>query len=56
MSFGDAEAAAVLLRLISDRKDLGETLSKGIRHAARVFSMEDQAVHVKGMEPMAYII
>lgn len=54
IDFGDAEAAAILIRLISDRKDLGETLSKGIRHAARVFDMEDQAVHVKGMEPAGY--
>jgi aldehyde:ferredoxin oxidoreductase len=54
IKFGDAEAAAKLLRLISDRKDLGETLSKGIRHTAKVFGMEDQAVHVKGMEPAGY--
>ncbi len=54
INFGDAEAAAVLLRLISHRNDLGEILSKGICHAARVFGMEDQAVHVKGMEPAGY--
>ncbi len=54
IKFGDAEAAVKLLKLISDRKDLGEILSKGIVHTAKVFGMEDQAVHVKGMEPAGY--
>lgn len=52
--FGDAEAVAKLLQLISDCKDLGDVLSKGIRYAAKVFNMEDQAIHVKGMEPAGY--
>ncbi len=52
--FGDAEAAADLLKLIADRSGIGEILSRGIRHAAAVFGMTDQAVHVKGMEPAGY--
>ncbi len=52
--FGDADAVADLLCLISERRGIGEVLSLGIRHAAEIFGMEDQAVHVKGMEPAGY--
>lgn len=52
--FGDADAVAELLQRISDKDDIGEILSQGICHTATVFGMEDQAVHVKGMEPAGY--
>jgi aldehyde:ferredoxin oxidoreductase len=52
--FGDADAAADLLRQISARRDMGAVLSMGIRHAAAVFDMQKHAVHVKGMEPAGY--
>lgn len=54
IKFGDADAIAILLKLISERKEIGAILSKGIRYAAKEFKMEDQAVHVKGMEPAGY--
>lgn len=52
--FGDAEGIETLLRLMAERKGMGEVLSHGIRHAAAVFGMADEAVHVKGMEPAGY--
>lgn len=54
IQFGDADGIADLLHLISERKEIGKTLSKGIRHAAELWGMEDTAVHVKGMEPAGY--
>ncbi len=52
--FGDAEKIADLLKLISDRKRIGQLLSTGIIPTAKAWAMEDQAVHVKGMEPAGY--
>ncbi len=52
--FGDAEETATLLKLISERKEIGQLLSTGIIPTAKTWGMEDQAVHVKGMEPAGY--
>ena len=54
ISYGDPDAAAGLLRDIVARQGVGEALSKGIRHAAKAWDMEDVAIHVKGMEPAGY--
>ncbi len=54
IEFGDADGVAALLHLIASREGIGGDLSKGIRHAATLFDMEDQAVHVKGLEPAGY--
>ena len=52
--YGDPDAAAGLLHDIVVRKGIGEVLSKGIRYAAKLWDMEDVAIHVKGMEPAGY--
>ncbi|MCK5542683.1 MAG: aldehyde ferredoxin oxidoreductase family protein [Desulfobacterales bacterium] len=52
--FGDVDATASLLKLISERKDIGQLLSTGIIPTAKAWGMEDQAVHVKGLEPAGY--
>nr|MCU0539452.1 aldehyde ferredoxin oxidoreductase C-terminal domain-containing protein [Desulfobacterales bacterium] len=52
--YGDVDAIARLLGMIARREGIGEILSQGIRHAARVWGLEDIAVHVKGMEPAGY--
>jgi len=54
LKYGDVDAIADLLRQIAHREDIGETLGKGIVHAARTWDMEDRAVHVKGLEPAGY--
>jgi aldehyde:ferredoxin oxidoreductase len=36
------------------RRGVGEVLAQGIIPAAKAWGMEDQAVHVKGMEPAGY--
>jgi aldehyde:ferredoxin oxidoreductase len=54
ISYGNTDQIAELLRKIATRQDIGEILSKGIRHAASAFDMEDQAIHVKGLEPAGY--
>jgi aldehyde:ferredoxin oxidoreductase len=54
IAYGDTEAAAALIHAIVERRGLGAILAKGIRSAARVFGMESEAIHVKGMEPAGY--
>ncbi len=52
--FGDYKKTAILLKLISERKEIGQLLSTGIIPTAKAWGMEDQAVHVKGLEPAGY--
>jgi aldehyde:ferredoxin oxidoreductase len=52
--YGDADGIADLLTKIAYRKGSGRILSEGVRHAAEVWKMEDQAIHVKGLEPAGF--
>ena len=52
--YGDAQATAVLVQMIARREGVGEVLARGIVHTAREWGMEDQAIHVKGLEPAGY--
>ena len=54
IDYGHARAIAGLISDISSRQGTGAVLARGIRHAARTWDMEDQAVHVKGLEPAGY--
>jgi aldehyde:ferredoxin oxidoreductase len=54
IGYGDADAAAELLRKIARREGIGDVLAEGIRHAAREWGLEDIVVHVKGLEPAGY--
>jgi len=54
IDYGDVDAMATLLEDMAMRRGLGETLARGIKHAATEWGMEDQAIHVKGLEPAGY--
>lgn len=56
VKFGDLESVVYLLRLIGNRKGIGDILAEGVRHAAQVFGKgsEKFAIHVKGLEISAY--
>jgi aldehyde:ferredoxin oxidoreductase len=54
IDYGDVDAIAQLLSDIAYKRGHGAVLSKGIKHAARQWDMEDQAIHVKGLEPPGY--
>ncbi len=54
VDYGDTEAIANLLRDIAARQGIGDILAQGIRIAAKAWGMEDQAIHVKGLEPAGY--
>ncbi|MBM4341234.1 MAG: aldehyde ferredoxin oxidoreductase family protein [Deltaproteobacteria bacterium] len=54
LSYGDADAIAEILKKIAYRKGVGEILSEGVRHAASVWGMEKDAIHVKGLEPAGF--
>jgi len=52
---GDAAGIAHALEELSTRSTpLGEIMARGIRGAAAELGMEDEAIHVKGMEPAGY--
>jgi aldehyde:ferredoxin oxidoreductase len=52
---GDTEGISDLLERMAHRDgELGDILARGIRGAAAALDMEDEAIHVKGMEPAGY--
>jgi len=54
LSYGDALGVADLLVDIAKVRGLGVILSQGIKPAAKVWDLEDIAIHVKGLEPSGY--
>jgi aldehyde:ferredoxin oxidoreductase len=54
MDYGDVDAVARLLEDIAYRRGEGDVLARGIRHAAKRWDMEGEAIHVKGLEPAGY--
>ena len=54
IDYGQTDQIARLLKDMAYRQGIGETLAKGIKTVAKAWDMEDQAIHVKGMEPAGY--
>lgn len=54
IDYGDTERIAELLHDIAARRGIGDLLARGIKAIAKEWHMEDQAVHVKGLEPAGY--
>ncbi len=54
IDYGEVDKIASLLEDTAYRRGIGEDLSRGIKHAAEKWSMQDRAVHVKGLEPAGY--
>lgn len=54
IDYGDVDAIAGLLKDIAFRRGVGELLGEGIKAVAKEWEMEDQAIHVKGLEPAGY--
>ncbi len=54
IGYGDALGVANLLVDIANVRGLGVILSQGIKHTAKVWDLEDIAIHVKGLEPPGY--
>jgi len=54
IDYGNVDAMAKLLEDITYRRGTGDILAKGIKEAAKEWGMEDQAIHVKGLEPAGY--
>lgn len=54
IDYGDVDAIANLLEDMAYRRGMGEILAGGIKAAAKEWGMEDQAIHVKGLEPAGY--
>jgi aldehyde:ferredoxin oxidoreductase len=54
IDYGDVDGIALLLQDIAFNRGHGAVLARGIKYAAREWDMEDQAIHVKGLEPPGY--
>ena len=54
IDYGKVDGIAQLLEDIAYRRGVGDILAQGIRFAAREWRMEEQAIHVKGLEPAGY--
>jgi len=54
LHYGDVDGIAEILTKIAYRKGVGRILSEGVRHAAKVWEMEEEAIHVKGLEPAGF--
>jgi aldehyde:ferredoxin oxidoreductase len=54
LEYGDAEGVAEFLQRMGLRDGIGDVFADGILRVEREFSLEDLAVHVKGMEPAAF--
>jgi len=54
INWGDVDKIASLLHDIAYKKGIGAILAEGIRHAAKVWEMEDVAIHTKGLDPAGY--
>lgn len=54
IDYGEVDAIAALLQDIASRKGIGDDIAKGIKWVAKKWGMEDDAIHVKGLEPAGY--
>ena len=54
LNYGDADGVAEILNKIAYRKGVGRILSEGVRFAAEAWGMEEEAIHVKGLEPAGF--
>ncbi|MEJ2098430.1 MAG: aldehyde ferredoxin oxidoreductase family protein [Desulfobacterales bacterium] len=54
IDYNQVDKMAALLNDMAFRKGMGAILARGIKFAAAEWGMEDQAIHVKGMEPAGY--
>jgi len=54
LHYGDVDAIAGILTRMAHRKGVGRILSEGVRHAAALWGMENEAIHVKGLEPAGF--
>jgi aldehyde:ferredoxin oxidoreductase len=54
IDYGQVDAIAGLLEDMARRRGTGGILARGIKAAAKEWGMEDQAIHVKGLEPAGY--
>jgi len=54
IDYGQTDKIVELLEDMDHRRGIGDTLARGIKFTAREWGMEDQAIHVKGLEPAGY--
>ncbi|MDD3472043.1 MAG: aldehyde ferredoxin oxidoreductase C-terminal domain-containing protein, partial [Syntrophaceae bacterium] len=54
IDYGNVDKIAELLSDIAYRKGIGDDLAKGIKSVSKLWGMENQAIHVKGLEPAGY--
>ena len=50
LEWGQIDPAIELVKMIAERRGLGDLLAEGTRETARKFGVEEDAMHVKGLE------
>ena len=50
LEWGQIDPAIELIKMIAERRGLGDLLAEGTRETAKKFGVEDDAMHVKGLE------
>ena len=54
IDYGNVDRIVELLESIAYCRGIGDTIARGIKAVAKAWGMEDQAIHVKGLEPAGY--
>lgn len=54
IDYGNVDRIVELLESIAYCRGIGDTIARGIKATAKAWGMEDQAIHVKGLEPAGY--
>lgn len=54
IDYGQVDKIAALLEDIAYRRGIGAAIANGIKSVAKAWDMEDQTIHVKGLEPAGY--
>ena len=54
IDYNQPDRMAQLFELIAHNQGVGQTLGRGIKHAAQQLDLEDLAIHVKGLEPAGF--
>jgi len=50
LEWGQIDPAIELVKMIAERRGIGDLLAEGTREMAKKFGVEDEAMHVKGLE------
>jgi aldehyde:ferredoxin oxidoreductase len=54
LNYGDSEGQINLVKMVGERRNIGNILAEGLKRAAEEFGLKKYAVHIKGLEIPGY--